>query len=61
MNADQLTSIQAPLKQQYKDDPNAAVVTLSAEGHATGLSCKVATGNGVVLQTLRQPPPISVA
>jgi len=48
MNADQLKSIQAPLKQQYKDDPAAAVVTLRAEGHATGLSCKVATGKALI-------------
>jgi len=48
MNADQLKSMQAPLKQKYKDDPAAAVVTLRAEGHATGLSCKVATGKALV-------------
>ena len=48
MNADQLKSMQAPLKQKYQDDPAAAVVTLRAEGHATGLSCKVATGKALV-------------
>ena len=48
MNADQLKSMQAPLKQKYKDDPAAAVVTLRAEGHATGLSCKVSTGKALV-------------
>jgi len=48
MNPDQLKSLQAPLKQQYKDDPAAALVTLRAEGHATGLSCKVATGKALV-------------
>jgi hypothetical protein len=57
MNADELKSMQAPLKQQYMDDPAAAVVTLHAEGHATGLSCKVATGKALVEAGL---PPISV-
>ena len=48
MNADQLKSIQAPLKQKYKDHPAAAVVTLRAEGQAAGLSCKVSTGRALV-------------
>ena len=48
MNAEQLKSIQAPLKQKYTEDPGAAVVTLRAEGRATGLSCKVATGKAIV-------------
>ena len=48
MNADQLKSAQAPLKQKYKDDPSAAVVTLKAEGHATELVCKVSTGKALV-------------
>ncbi len=48
MNADQLKSIQAPLKQKYKDDPKAGVVTLKAEGQATELVCKVSTGKALV-------------
>jgi hypothetical protein len=49
MNADGLKSLQAPLKQKYKDDPSAAVVTLRAESRSTdGLSCKVATGRAIV-------------
>ena len=48
MNTEQLRSRQAPLKQQYRDDPSAAVVTLRAEGHAEGLSCTVATGKAIV-------------
>lgn len=48
MNAEQLKSMQAPLKQKYKDDPSAALVTLRAEGRAAGLSCKVATGRAIV-------------
>ena len=49
MNADELKAMQAPLKQKYKDDPAAAVVTLRAESRsADGLSCKVATGKAIV-------------
>ena len=49
MNADELKAIQAPLKQKYKEDPAAAVVTLRAESRsADGLSCKVATGKAIV-------------
>jgi len=31
MDAEQLRAAQAPLKQQYKDEPAAAVATLTAE------------------------------
>ena len=49
MNADELKAMQAPLKQKYKDDPAAAVVTLRAESRsADGLSCQVATGKAMV-------------
>jgi uncharacterized OsmC-like protein len=49
MNADELKTMQAPLKQKYKDDPASAVVTLRAESRsADGLSCKVATGKAIV-------------
>ena len=49
MNADELKALQAPLKQRYKEDPAAAVVTLRAESRsADGLSCKVATGKAIV-------------
>ncbi|MDA1183372.1 MAG: OsmC family protein [Acidobacteria bacterium] len=48
MNAEQLKSIQTPLKQKYKEAPDAAVVTLKAEGHATELVCKVSTGRALV-------------
>jgi uncharacterized OsmC-like protein len=49
MDAEQLKATQAPLKQKYKDDPAAAVVTLRAESRSTdGLSCKVATGKTIV-------------
>jgi len=49
MNADDLRAVQAPLKQKYKEDANAAVVTLRATGEASdGIACKVDTGRAVV-------------
>jgi uncharacterized OsmC-like protein len=49
MNADALRALQAPLKQKYREDAAAAVVTLRASGEATGaLSCKVETGRALV-------------
>jgi uncharacterized OsmC-like protein len=49
MNADELRSLQAPLKQKYKEDANAAVVTLRASGEANeGIACKVETGRALV-------------
>jgi uncharacterized OsmC-like protein len=48
MNADNLKAIQAPLKDKYKQDPESAVITLRAEGRASGLSCKVETGKALV-------------
>jgi uncharacterized OsmC-like protein len=49
MNAEELKSMQAPLKERYRADPAAAVVTLRAESRSTdGLSCKVATGKAIV-------------
>jgi uncharacterized OsmC-like protein len=49
MNADELKALQAPLKQKYRDEPIAAVVTLRAEGHTTqGVTCKVDTGRALV-------------
>jgi uncharacterized OsmC-like protein len=49
MNADTLRALQSPLKQKYREDPAAAVVTLRATGEATGaISCKVETGRAIV-------------
>ena len=49
MNADELRSIQAPLKAHYRDSPDAALVTLSAQGRlGDGLTCKIATGKALV-------------
>jgi uncharacterized OsmC-like protein len=49
MNADQLRSLQAPLKTQYRERPETASVTLRAEGRiGEGLTCKVETGKALV-------------
>jgi uncharacterized OsmC-like protein len=49
MNADELRAMQAPIKQKYKETPNAAVVTLRAEGRiGEGIACRVDTGRALV-------------
>jgi len=49
MNRDELRALQAPLKQRYRDEPSAAVVTLKAEGRlGEVLSCSVDTGRALV-------------
>jgi uncharacterized OsmC-like protein len=50
MNADELRALQAPLKARYKEDPNAGVVTLRAQGTLSdgSVSCKVETGRALV-------------
>jgi uncharacterized OsmC-like protein len=48
MDASRLKSLQAPLKERYKADPAAAMITLRAEGRALeGVSCKVQTGKAL--------------
>jgi uncharacterized OsmC-like protein len=48
MDADQLRAIQAPLKEQYRADPEAAVITLRANGRlGEGITCKVETGRAI--------------
>ena len=50
MDAEDLRQLQAPLKNRYRDDPAAAVVTLKAEGslEGEGLTCSVQTGRALV-------------
>jgi uncharacterized OsmC-like protein len=49
MNADELRSLQAPLKEKYKAKPETALITLRAKGKiAEGISCKVETGQALV-------------
>jgi uncharacterized OsmC-like protein len=48
MERDELRAVQEPLKQQYRDDPTGAQITLSAEGKlGDGISCSVATGRAL--------------
>jgi uncharacterized OsmC-like protein len=45
MNAEQLRSLQLPLKEKYKSDPNSAIITLHAEGTlGEGVTCNIDTG-----------------
>ena len=49
MNADDLRSVQTPLKERYRESPDAALVTLRAQGRLSeGVSCKVETGKALV-------------
>lgn len=49
MDADRLKALQAPLKEHYRKDPDAAVVTLKAEGQiGEGVTCSVATSRAHV-------------
>lgn len=49
MQVDELRTLQAPLKQKYKDDPDAALVTLEAKGRiGEGITCSVETGKALV-------------
>src|SRR5260221_1603810 len=53
MNADDLRSIQAPLKERYKETPDAALITLRASGRiGEGISCSVETGKALVVAGL---------
>jgi uncharacterized OsmC-like protein len=48
MERDELRSIQAPLKERYGSEPEAALVTLSASGTlGEGVSCSVDTGRAI--------------
>jgi uncharacterized OsmC-like protein len=50
MEANDLRTRQAPLKQQYRDDPARALITLKASGtlDGNGISCRVDTGRALV-------------
>jgi len=49
MDRDALRALQTPIKQRYRDEPAAAVVTLRAEGSlGDGVTCSVATGRALV-------------
>src|ERR1700691_3027977 len=54
MNADELRALQAPLKERYRGEPIAALVTLRAEGSLdeTSIACKVETGRALAVAGL---------
>lgn len=48
MDRDELRALQAPLKERYREQPQAALVTLSASGSlGEGVSCSVQTGRAL--------------
>jgi len=49
MKAQELKSLQAPIKQRYRDEPKAASITLRAKGKiGEGVTCHVQTGKALV-------------
>ncbi|MBV8530649.1 MAG: OsmC family protein [Candidatus Eremiobacteraeota bacterium] len=49
MNSAELRAIQAPLKERYKEEPQAATLTLKAEGRlGEGVTCSVQTGKALI-------------
>jgi len=49
MDANELRALQAPIKERYRGDPRAAVVTLRAKGMLddSNIACKVETGRAL--------------
>src|ERR1700750_2436791 len=54
MDAAELRAMQAPIKERYKADPSAAIITLKAKGSIEneGLTCKVETGRALAVAGL---------
>jgi uncharacterized OsmC-like protein len=54
MDATALRALQAPLKDQYRADPNAAIITLKAQGALDDqhIACKVETGRALAVAGL---------
>jgi uncharacterized OsmC-like protein len=49
MNADELRSLQAPIKERYRERPESASITLHAQGKiGEGVTCSVDTGKALV-------------
>jgi uncharacterized OsmC-like protein len=49
MDTDKLRAIQAPIKERYREHPEAALITLRAEGRlGDGATCSVQTGKALV-------------
>jgi uncharacterized OsmC-like protein len=48
MNTEELKELQAPLKAKYRETPEAAVITLKADGTlGDGITCRVQTGKAL--------------
>ena len=54
MDAAELRATQAPIKDRYKSDPKAAMITLKAKGSIDneGIACKVETGRALAVAGL---------
>ena len=54
MDAVELRAIQAPIKERYKNDPKAGLITLKAKGSLddTNITCKVETGRALAIAGL---------
>ena len=49
MKTEQLKALQAPLKERYRQEPAAALITLRASGRAgEGIACRLDTGKALV-------------
>jgi uncharacterized OsmC-like protein len=49
MQTEELRAMQAPLKEQYRESPDTAMITLSAQGNLDdGITCSVETGKALV-------------
>jgi uncharacterized OsmC-like protein len=50
VNAEELRAIQSPIKDRYREDPEAAIIVLRAQGAigGDGISCRVDTGRALV-------------
>lgn len=53
MNAEELRSVQAPLKERYRAAPETALIKLRAQGRCgEDVSCKIETGKGLIVAGL---------
>ncbi len=54
MDAAELRAMQAPIKERYRSDPSAAVITLKAKGSVDGegIACKLETGRALAMAGL---------
>jgi hypothetical protein len=62
MDVTALRALQAPLKDSYRSDPGAAVVTLKAKGELDDqhIACKVETGRAICCSRRSSPAPASL-